>query len=186
MILTIIAGVLFKFCSYYLTNSKDTYSGTHNRIDALAWGVLLNLIITYHGECLKSLSYKLISFFLGLIIFIGVIYFHVYYNSVLFEKIYLHSIVPFSFFLMMSGLYFVDFCRFKLIRFISYYSYNWYLWHPVFVIFITAHIANTMLGLTTYLVVTFVMAMIFTIIIEETFLQKRTAIINMLFRNSNL
>ncbi len=45
VVLTILAGIVFKHLSYFFTNSKDTYSATHNRIDALAWGVMLNLLI---------------------------------------------------------------------------------------------------------------------------------------------
>ncbi|WP_158798892.1 acyltransferase [Pedobacter sp. L105] len=182
VILTIIAGIFFKFCSYYFTNSKDTYAGTHNRIDALAWGVLLNLMVIYCGKILQSSVYKFLSFSLGLLILVGTIYFTVSFNSVLFGKIYLHSIVPFSFFLMMSGLYYVDFSRFKVIRFIAYYSYNWYLWHPVFVIFISTYIKNPIGALITYLLITFTVAIFFTVMVEEVFLKRRKKILSRLFK----
>lgn len=45
----IVMGVVFKCLSILYTNSQDTYSGTHNRIDALGWGVLLGIIIHYGG-----------------------------------------------------------------------------------------------------------------------------------------
>lgn len=179
--LTIIAGIVFKHFSYFLTNSKDTYSATHNRIDALAWGVLLNLVITYYGEKIKSLWFALFSFASGLFIFIAALSFQISYDNVLFEKIYFHSVIPFSFFLMLLGLYYVDFSKLKPLRFIAYYSYNWYLWHPIFVIFITRHIGNTMTGLFIYLIVTFLIAVIATVFIEETFLRKRKVVLDKIF-----
>jgi len=182
VILTIIAGIVFKHFSYFLTNSKDTYSATHNRIDALAWGVLLNLIITYKGEKIKSLKFAIFTFTSGLFIFIIALYFSIYYDNILFEKIYFHSIIPISFFLMLLGLYYVDFSMLKPLRFIAYYSYNWYLWHPIFVIFITRHLGNTTTGLLTYLIVTFLIAIITTILIEETFLKKRKVVLDKIFK----
>jgi peptidoglycan/LPS O-acetylase OafA/YrhL len=179
--LTIIAGIVFKHFSYFLTNSKDTYSATHNRIDALAWGVLLNLIITYYGEKIKSLRFAILLFASGLFIFIATLSFQISYDNVLFEKIYFHSVIPFSFFLMLLGLYYVDFSKLKPLRFIAYYSYNWYLWHPVFVLFITRHIGNTMTGLFIYLIVTFLIAIIATVLIEETFLRKRKVVLDKIF-----
>lgn len=184
IILTIIAGIAFKFASYYLTHSKDTYSATHNRIDALAWGVLLNFIITFHSEKLKSTGFKLFASIGGLVLLIVTLYMSINVTNLLFNKIYLHSIVPFAFFLMLAGVYFVDFSKIKTLRFIAYYSYNWYLWHPVFVIFVTKHIGKNIGGLLSYLIITFAMAMIFTIVIEERFLQKRKAFISKIFNNN--
>lgn len=175
--LTIIAGVIFKYISFYYTNSKDTYSGSHNRIDALAWGVLLNLLITYYGEKIKYSKLNILFFTLGVIIFILTIYSSIHLKSEVFNKIYLHSIIPISFFLMLLGLYYVDFSKLKIIRFIAYYSYNWYLWHPVFVIFITRKLGNTVTGLLLYLLITFIIAILSTIFIEEFFLQKRKIIL---------
>jgi peptidoglycan/LPS O-acetylase OafA/YrhL len=181
VILTILAGIIFKFLSFYFTNSKDTFAGTHNRIDALAWGVLLNLIITYYGDRIKSLRFKLVSFLSGLLIFIAALLMSIYTDNILFEKIYFHSIVPFSFFLMLLGLYYVDFSRLKPIRFVAYYSYNWYLWHPVFIIFLTRHFGNTITGLLLYLAITFATAVLATMTIEETFLKKRRWVIEKVF-----
>ncbi len=178
VILTIIAGIVFKYFSLHFTNSKDTYSATHNRIDALAWGVLLNLIITYYGEKIKSLRFTFFAFTSGLFLFIASLFFHVSLQSELFSKIYFHSIVPFSFFLMLLGVYYVNFSKLKPLRFIAYYSYNWYLWHPVFVIFITKNIGNNTTGLLIYLFITFIVAVITTILIEEPFLSKRNVILN--------
>jgi peptidoglycan/LPS O-acetylase OafA/YrhL len=185
VISTIVTGIIFKHISYFFTNSQDTYSATHNRIDALAWGVLLNLIITYYGEKIKALKFLLFIFSSGLFIFITAIYFSTNYNNILFDKIYLHSIIPISFFLMLLGLYYVNFSKLKPLQFIAYYSYNWYLWHPIFVIFFTKHLGNTPTGLLTYLVVTFFIAVIATILIEETFLKKRNVILDKIFTKTH-
>jgi peptidoglycan/LPS O-acetylase OafA/YrhL len=181
VILTIVGGIIFKHISYFFTNSQDTYSATHNRIDALAWGVLLNLIITYYGEKIKSLMVTFFAFASGLFIFIAALYFQVSYDNVLFAKIYFHSIIPLSFFLMLLGLYYVNFSKLKPLRFIAYYSYNWYLWHPIFVIFLTKHMGNTALGLLTYLVTTFLIAVFATVFIEEPFLRKRKVVLDKIF-----
>lgn len=180
--LTIITGIIFKHFSYFITKSQDTFSATHNRIDALAWGLLLNLIITFYAKKIKSLRFTIFCFISGLFIFITALYFRINYTNVLFEKIYFHAIIPISFFLMLLGLYYVDFSKLKLFRFIAYYSYNWYLWHPVFVIFITRQIGNTTYGLFIYLIVTFIIAIIATIFIEETFLNKRKMILDKIFK----
>ncbi len=182
VILTIIAGIVFKHLSYFFTNGQDTYSATHNRIDALAWGVLLNLIIEFYGQKIQTLKYKIIAFTFGVLIFVVALYFATNNDNVLFKKIYFHSIIPISFFLILSSLYYVDFSKLKPLGFIAYYSYNWYLWHPIFVIFITKQIGNNFIGLTTYLIITFLFAVGATILIEETFLKKRKVVVDKIFR----
>ena len=186
VILTIIAGITFKHLSYFLTNSKDTYSGTHNRIDALAWGVLLNLIITHYESKIKSLKFRLLAFVLGVLIFSATVYFQISYTNILFDKIYFHTLIPISFFLMLLGLYHMEFSKLKPIRFIAYYSYNWYLWHPIFVIFITKQLGNTKTGLLVYLIVTFVIAVLATIFIEETFLRRRKFVLDKIFQKQTI
>jgi peptidoglycan/LPS O-acetylase OafA/YrhL len=186
VILTIIAGIIFKHISFYYTNSKDTNSATHNRIDALAWGVLLNLIIIFRGYKFKLMKFKFIFFSIGLFIFIFAILYSIYFNNILYHKIYLHSIIPISFFFILLGAYYVDFSKFKTFRFIAYYSYNWYLWHPIFVIFITNYIGNNLIGLFVYLVATFLIAIIATIFIEEKVLEIRKLILGKLFFKQKL
>ncbi|MBS1558851.1 MAG: acyltransferase, partial [Bacteroidetes bacterium] len=166
VILTIIAGIVFKNCSYFLTNGKDTYSATHNRIDALAWGVLLNLIITYLGNKIKSKKNLVATFLSGLFLFILTLIFTTYHN-IIFDKIYFHSIIPIAFFLMLLGTHHIDFSKLKILRLIAYYSYNWYLWHPIFVFFIRDKIGLNVVGLILYLFITFAIAVGSTIFIEE-------------------
>lgn len=174
--IAIVAGITFKFFSYYFTHSHDTHSATHNRLDVLAWGVLLNLVVRYGGEKLKTTWFKWFVFIMGVSIFTVALYFAVFYDHVLYENIYLLSIVPFAFFCMLLGAHDADLSRLKPLRFVAYYSYNWYLWHPVFVIFLTEHLGNTTAGLLVYLGLTFLVAMLATLLIEEPFLKARKTI----------
>jgi peptidoglycan/LPS O-acetylase OafA/YrhL len=177
----ILTGILMKAASWFLTTGKDTYSATHNRIDALAWGVLLNLIITDFGTRLKAFAGLKYLFVIGVAIFAVTIYFHLSLDSIIFQKIIFHSIVPFSFFLMIFGLYFVDFTKWYPVRFVAYFSYNWYLWHPPFVMIVTDYFGVTLAGVVVFLIGSFGMAVLSTILIEEYFLQKRKSVLDRIF-----
>ncbi|MBN8703023.1 MAG: acyltransferase [Bacteroidetes bacterium] len=179
--LVIICGVLFKLLSLHYTNSKDTYSGTHNRIDALAWGAMLSLIIFNYGNRLKEIKNIYFVSLLGVVIFVLSIFIKVKCNSFYFDKIIFHSLVPFSFFLLVLGLYHYDFSRFKVIRVMAYYSYNWYLWHTIFTIVCSQYIGVNVVGLITYLIITFTVAVFATVIVEEPTLAIRGKILKKIF-----
>lgn len=89
---------------------------------------------------------------------------------------------------MLLGVYYLDFSAWKPLRFISYYSFNWYLWHPIFVLVCSKFFGVTWWGLLLYMLISFLTAMIFTILIEEKFLSKREAILARIFkqRKSNI
>jgi peptidoglycan/LPS O-acetylase OafA/YrhL len=180
-ILTILAGIGFKFMSYYHTHTRDTYFWTHNRVDALAWGVLLNLIITYYPEFIKSFFFALFSLAAGTILIIFLVYFSLQSDEPLFKALGLHSLAPLAFFLLIAGSYFMNFSAWKPLRFIAYFSYNWYLWHPVFVNYFTRHFGNTVQGLLLYVVASFAMAVVATVLVEETVMKKRSGILDKLF-----
>ena len=65
LIIIIVSGFVAKILMLYFTNGKDTYAATHKRIDALAWGVLLNLIIIKFSSTIKK--HKNIFLITGLI-----------------------------------------------------------------------------------------------------------------------
>lgn len=178
----IAAGIVFKILSIYFTNSKDTYSGTHNRIDALGWGVLLGIFVNYFEEYLKKVKWLFILFVSGVMLFAVEIIILIYWKNYFFEKVVFHSLVPFCFFLMLSGVYYRDFSKWKPVRFIAYYSYNWYLWHPIFVWIISKNIGINGLGLIVYMIVSFATAMLFTVIVEENFLKIRETVLSRLFK----
>jgi peptidoglycan/LPS O-acetylase OafA/YrhL len=177
----IIAGIILKVMSIYFTHSKDTYAGTHNRIDALGWGVLLGILVAYLEEYLRKVKWLFMLFISGVILFSANIITFIYWKNYFFEKVVFHSLAPFCFFLMLLGLYYHNFSKWKAIRFISYYSYNWYLWHPIFVLIISKYFGIGWIGLVIYMMVSFVTAMLFTILVEERFLKIRESVMNKFF-----
>ena len=177
----IISGIILKHCSYFFTNSRDVIASTHNRIDALGWGVLLNLIITFFSEKVKIKKVQVYATCIGMCIFAAAIIGSLYSNNSLFYKMYLHTLIPFAFALILLGVYYIDFSKLKFIQIIAYYSYNWYLWHPVFVYFIYDHIGRNWYGVTVYLTISFLAAALSTIFIEEPLLRKRGEVLGRLF-----
>jgi len=75
--------------------------------------------------------------------------------------------------MMILGTYYTDLSKLRIIRVLGYYSYNWYLWHPIIVILVTQTIGTSWLGLFIYLLVSFIVGMFFTLLIEEPFLRIR-------------
>ena len=177
--LVILAGILLKIPGYYLTHSHDTTAMTQYRIDALGWGVMLNLLITYYPERLKK--YALILFTAGVLILITTLVADQTFGEA-YHKILFPSLIPIAFFLMISGAYFVKISGLKLIRYIAYYSYNLYLWHPIWVKYISAKVGTGLLGLSVYLFCSAACAFIFTVLIEEKALSKRGVVLNWIFR----
>ncbi len=177
----IVLGITFKYLSFYLTNGKDTYSATHNRIDALAWGVLLNLILKYKADWVNKQKQLYWFSIIGCVLFGLILFLKLFWLNIIFQKIWFHSLLPFTLFLIILGIYFVDFSKLKAIRIIAYYSYNWYLWHPLFAIFISQSISKNIFGLLTYLMVTFLVAVVATTLVEEPMLSYRSILISKWF-----
>ena len=180
----IVTGITFKIFSVYFTPGVDTYPTTHNRIDALGWGVLLAILVTGCEEYLKKIKWLFWLFILGILLLSTDIIIMLQWSNLFFEKAVFYSLSPFCFFLMLLGLYYHDFSKWKPIRFIAYYSYNWYLWHPLFVWIISQYFGVSGLGLVIYMIFTFLIAMLFTILVEERFLGKRELLINRIFRKN--
>lgn len=180
----IILGMAFKYYSLYYTESRDTYLRTHNRIDALAWGVLLYLVITHYGERLKQIKHLYLLSIAGILVFALSVIIGNHTDSEKYHQIVLHSVIAPSFFLLILGVYYVDFSKFYILRTIGYFSYNWYLWHPIFVSMVSDKIGTGITGLMIYIILSFSMAVLTTVLIEEPLLQKRKAIINRIFRNN--
>lgn len=181
VLLTIAAGIIFKFCSFYFTNSKDTYSATHNRLDALAWGVLLSYILVYHPTLLKLFKVRVVAFLLGLVILFSSVYANFNFNNYFFYKTIYDSLIPASFFLLLAGAYHTNLTKLKLLRFMAYYSYNWYLWHGIIGLAIRQKLGTGILGLMLYLLGTFLFAVVVTILIEERALRQRKWVLQKIF-----
>lgn len=181
----ILAGIAFKFFSVRYTPGIDTYSTTHNRIDALGWGVLLGILVNYYEDVLRKIKWLNLLFVFGALLFAASIFALIQLKSLYFEKAVFFTLSPFCFFLMLLGLYYYDFSKWKPFRFVAYYSYNWYLWHPLFVLIIGKYFGVNGLGLLIYIIVSFLMAMTFTILIEERFLAIRETVLNRIFKKTN-
>lgn len=186
LVIVIILGFFFKIASIQFTNGKDTYSGTHNRIDALAWGVMLNFIIVFFGAKIKKLKRLYWITFLGMALFAINLFIKIYFANYFYEKVVFLSVAPFTFFLMILGVYYRDFSNQKILRFFSYYSYNWYLWHPIFALFTLKVFGASLISFIIYLIVSFGMGFFSTIFIEERFLGYRKNVINYLFKKKQL
>lgn len=87
---------------------------------------------------------------------------------------------------MIFGAYYYDFSKWKVIRFVAYYSYNWYLWHPLFVWIVGKYFGISIFGLVIYMVVSFSMAMVFTILVEEKFLSIRESVLSRIFKKNKI
>lgn len=169
-VIAIIMGFVFKLYMLYYTNGKDTYSATHNRIDALAYGVLLSLLVhNYKGAITPKISS--ISLLTGAMGMLVVVLLHYNYYSVFYAKIIVHSVVPLFFSLLILGSINFKFSNFWLVRFISYYSYNLYLWHPLVVVGTTQYFGTGLNGFLVYLSLSLLTGILATLLIEEPFLK---------------
>jgi peptidoglycan/LPS O-acetylase OafA/YrhL len=173
VIALILSGIILKVLVVIYTNSKDTYLATHNRLDALAWGVLLSLLLYTKPAWFKKVSVQNICFATGVLVFLFSVYLKNTVQTIFVERVFIRSAIPFSFFLMLAGGYFKNFHHFKILKIIGYYSYNWYLWHPIFIFAITYYCGDTVMGLLIYIFLTFFVAVFFTVFIEEFFLKYR-------------
>lgn len=95
--LLIIAGIVIKFINYNYTKSPDTYSRTYNRIDALGWGVLLGILVTYYDTWLRSKKRLPILLIAGLLMFSINMLTFIYWKNNNFNNVFFHSVAPFSF-----------------------------------------------------------------------------------------
>lgn len=179
VLLCILAGVLFKIVGYRI--GFETHSATHNRIDALAWGVLLSLLQKTAPERVRSVTRTPALFIFGAILFAASLWAHASGDFPLFEAVGFHSVVPFAFFLMLLNSYHWAFRGSLPIRFVAYYSYNWYLWHLVFVLVIQDVVGRGWLGLLVFVLASFGAGVLFTKVVEEPMLDRRSAILKRLF-----
>jgi peptidoglycan/LPS O-acetylase OafA/YrhL len=173
LFLVVILGTVFRYISFKYTSSHETYAGTHNRVDALAWGVLMSLFFAYYpqGFLVKNGKWILL---MGIILFLSAIFIDITVVSEIYRNVVLHTLIPFSFFLIIAGSYQFKFEKLKFLRIISYYSYNWYLWHFIFVTGVTYLLGNNALSAIVFVVFTFIISVVFTILIEEPFLNLRS------------
>ena len=168
----IILGIVSKFITFYYFH-KNPYFHTNDRIDALAWGFLLNLLIVYYPNLIKKLNANRLLFWVSAALFLVFILLENPDGKGAFDLLYTRIFMPIIFFAAIAGIYSYEIKGLKSIRFISYYSYNWYLWHLMAVKLISHYFATGYVGLLLYLPASFAAAMFFTIFVEEPFLALR-------------
>jgi peptidoglycan/LPS O-acetylase OafA/YrhL len=176
----IVLGFIFKTLTLYYTTGKDTISPTHNKIDSLAYGILLYQVIAYFKD--RQIKNRWIYAIAGIFLLVATIFVNVHYHYIFFDLVVLWTLVPLSFALIIFGTYHFSFRNFKVIRFIAYYSYNFYLWHTLFVYCIYDKIGANFWGLLIYLVCSFATAFLATILIEEYFLSRRKHLISSILK----
>ncbi len=172
-------GVIGKFVGYHI--HFETYAATHNRLDALAWGVLLFIVSQHYGIQIRKPESRLAIFGLFALLFAACIGIQHSNQSDFFNKTIFHSLVPLAFSGMLFSTLGLDCTRFTLLRIFGYYSYNWYLWHPLFVKLLADHFKPSVYLAIFYVFGTFAMAVFFTILIEEPFMRMRSTFLNRFF-----
>jgi peptidoglycan/LPS O-acetylase OafA/YrhL len=174
----ILLGIAAKMLGHRL--GKETYAATHNRIDALAWGVLLATLVRFRGAAIARLP-RLPLFGAGVLLFAAVVGFDAFAAhrglaiSHYFHGVVLFSVGPAAVFLALLGAYHLDPSRapapfqalFAPLRFVAYYSYNWYLWHPVIGPALHDHLGWGLRGALLYVGITFAVGVLFTVHVEE-------------------
>lgn len=178
VICMIIFGVITKVLNFNLhQDGFQYYTYSHLRMDGLAWGVLLAYMVNYHPNWLANFKYKWLLVIVGVLVLGIAIYFDNELQSWFFTSVLLHTLAPFGFVLFVAGTLYMDFNNYTFFRSLGYYSYNWYLWHPL-VNFFYSWKEPSFVNLLTYLVLSFLMAIVLTICIEEPFLKLRKRYLN--------
>lgn len=173
LIACIVAGNLLRVLSYEI--GFETVSATHNRIDALAWGVLLSLLHRNGATLLRSRRASTAIALAGGVLLAGTLYFHEA-GGEFFRKVAFFGIVPFGFFTVIFGLLNLPIPSSLAPRFLAYFSFNWYLWHPLPVHFIRDNLGGGTFALLAYLFSTLSLAVLITLTIEEPALSLRNQI----------
>jgi len=137
-----LGGNLLRGLSYAV--GFETYSATHNRLDALCWGVILSLIVQNKiGQ--KLLGSKIALAGGALIVFVSVAL-HMKTGSDFFKKVAFHGLVPAGFFLLLAGSHGFESRKLRWLSWVSRYSFGWYLWHMLFYWFAKDHFGSGVVG----------------------------------------
>ncbi len=161
-IFILVAGILIRL--YTASSGFAEYpTYTHNRIDALAWGVL----VTIMGRKWTKLHGKDIFLLLGVVMFPLGLWISDQWEGFM-RLFFLHTLAPFSFALILGGLLGRTIpVWFNPLRWVAYYSYNLYLWH-FFILHPVRHfIGQKETGFLVYAVLSGIFALLTTAFIEE-------------------
>ncbi len=166
-----IAGKLLGWLVHF-----ETYSATHNRLDALAWGCLLWLAFNHYGVRVrgKLRGTLLAGGMLGIVLSMALF---TQDQSQFFNKVLIYVFVPILFAAIALSILDLKLPRLSGLRYLGYYSYNWYLWHPLFMFPFIEMIPSIPVRAVCYTIFTFLVGVAFTMLIEEPVLAHRTRII---------
>lgn len=186
MIMMVIGLSLFtKFFGYFTQIAKYT-NYTHNRIDAMGLGVLISYFRVFHPIVFQRVMLKSVLVVLGIVLLALLAVLKPYVGGEFYKIVLTHSLAPIGFAMLIFGLY--DWKNhsllIKVIRFIAYFSYNWYLWHTIPAVYFGHYLGHGIVALIIYLVVSFLLAMVTTIVVEEKVLGYREAVLARVFKKS--
>ncbi|MFN3404606.1 MAG: acyltransferase family protein [Cytophagaceae bacterium] len=176
LFIIVLSAIIFTYCFKifsWITLIAEYPTYSHNRVDALSLGVLLALLIYYFKDRLKGFTKNPFLFISAFSVLMAMLFFHEYFEEGFFNIVLHHTVGPICFFVMLLSLYDYKFRLLTPLKFIAYYSYNLYLWHFLIVIPVNFYLGNTFAGFFTYIIISFVLAIFFTWLIEEKFLALR-------------
>jgi len=157
----------------YLTGIGEYTYYSHNRMDALAWGVLLAYLQIY-SRIDSLLSRRKLVLVFSVFAFCGSLYVSKYFSKDFFVFFLIHTTTPALFFLILASTLFLPFSDFGFIKSLAPYSYNWYLWHPIVKSILDLYIDDPTVLTITYFSISFMLAVLFTKTIEEFFMAIRS------------
>jgi peptidoglycan/LPS O-acetylase OafA/YrhL len=172
LILFIVFGNLCRIIGFEV--GFETFSSTHSRMDALAWGVLLAWL-EKNGSIHKDYKTQRWLGIFGMTGISGLIWLHQNSSSIFYHEVaFLGLCPPFISLLILSTISFKT-DKLWFLQKISRVSFNWYLWHLLFYYFIlqklVLKIPLSILCLLQILV-SFAVATFFTRVIEEPILNR--------------
>lgn len=166
-VLGIASGIAGKALGYHI--GLETYAATHNRIDALSWGLLLACAHEARWPSLRLLERPL-----SLLIGVAIVASAIACNTLCgewFAKVGFHAMLPVGLVLVLAW------ARGRggplALRFVAYYSYNLYLWHAVLVFAVRDRFGSGLVGLLVYLTAAMSIAIAMTVLVEEPCLRLR-------------
>lgn len=175
----IAGGILGRIGSHHF--HFETYSATHNCLDALAWGTLLRFGLKSGAVRPPQGWRRAWTLIAAAGTICGAVLLHSSGRSPLFNEVYFSAIISPALALAMLGCVDLDMSRARALRFLAYYSYNWYLWHPLLIAFLRDEIGSVPLRFAVYMASSLALAITFTLLVEEPVLARRKRILNRTF-----
>jgi peptidoglycan/LPS O-acetylase OafA/YrhL len=173
----VVLGWLGRSGSYWLTRSRDTYAGTHNRIDALALGVLLAYAELRFPLVLRRVRPPTATG-VGVLVLALSVGLHASLPDGVFRAVAFHGVVAVGCALVLSGAMRMEWGTWTWpLRLVGYFSYNLYLWHPLVASVTKRHVGESGAAFAVYSAVSLSLAVIATLAIEEPIMSLRPRIL---------